>query len=615
MSKIVSPSTMVSAASIFSDPIWDMTSMNTLPGVKRSRLYWDFSTVPGFPSGFALSFAEYAFARLSTPDTLIGREAAWLTVHNELHSLRTFARFCTQKGLRGLHQINTTILNEFLRDLQFKKENISQKQLRSIIGLLYRLWEYRSFLSEAFPEMPFGRPLHMLFGAEKSSGENATAVIPEDIYSGLMTAALDYVLTYGETIVQLWTKLRDYWVNIIIPKQLSLDKSLRRLHTHAGKLLRCTPASWRNQPWSGLSDLYAEVHQLRRACTTVIFAYSGIRTSELLGVEANCCIADECEDGALRYYINTTLHKHRQRGSKDTWVVIDEVVAALRILESLTQRIRDETGEHRLFLSDGTHLLFSVHRDFSELDVKELTQDGVLAQVKSFQRICNSSLNRPPIPEWVDSDGISRPWALNARQFRRTLARFIARQPFGIVAGMLQYKQIESTTFQGYAGSEPEWNQMLAQEKVLASVDILEEVAMDLSNEQLAGEFGQKLKHEFFEEFRGRAENFPPSQIAKWLADKQRTLYVGKFNFCFFDSTKARCLNGAKSESPILNFCQPDSCSNACIAKRHISRWKGQLEQAKDAAAHPKASQLQKQLLTRESEKLQAIIFEYGDEA
>ncbi|CAJ8261875.1 integrase family protein [Burkholderia pseudomallei] len=605
----VSENTPVSATSIFSDAIWHMASMNTLPGTKRSRLYWDFSTVPGFPSGFALSLAEYAFARLFTPDSLIGKEATWLTVHNELCSLRKFSLFCHKNGLHGFHQIDTALCKKFLRELQ--REYKSKSGIRYEISLLYRLWDYRTRMLEAPKEMPFGRPLYKLFGHEVTPVENATPVIPEHVYSALMSAAIDYVLKYGETIVKLWNELREYWTNTILPKKKSQKKSLAMLHWKAKRLLRETPATWLKQTWSGLAGLYAELHQLRRACTLVIFAYSGIRTSELLSLEAGCYVADEWEDGTVRQYINTRLHKHRERGSKDTWVVIEEVVVALRFLESLTHQVRIATGDKRLFLSDGTHLLFYVHRTFDGLEVKELTSDAILVQLEAFQRNCDR-LNRPAIPDWVDSSGKSRPWKLNARQFRRTLARFIVRQPFGVIAGMLQYKHVEVATFQGYAGEEPAWNQLLEQEKVLASVDILEEVAMDLSNGQLAGDFGQQLKDEFAKEFRGRAEDYPPSQIAKWLAHTQRTLFIGKFNFCFFDSATALCLNGIESNAPVLNFCQPESCTNACIAKRHVSLWKSQLNQAEDAAAHPKASAIQRRLLAQESDKLRAVISAFG---
>ena len=38
-------------------------------------------------------------------------------------------------------------------------------------------------------------------------------------------------------------------------------------------------------------------------------------------------------------------------------------------------------------------------------------------------------------------------------RFRRTLAWHIANQPFGTVAGMLQYQHMSVVTFEGYVGT------------------------------------------------------------------------------------------------------------------------------------------------------------------
>jgi hypothetical protein len=354
------------------------------------------------------------------------------------------------------------------------------------------------------------------------------------------------------------------------------------------------------------------LNQLKTACTIVILAFSGIRVSELLSIEVGCSITEKYEDGHTRHYINTLIHKHREHGSKDTWVVIQEVVCAISVLEKLTEKIRKSTGDHRLFLTDGTGHFFGVHRHFKPESVSEYTFEAINYQINSFQKHCIKALDIG-LPDWRDS-AIGGPelWHFNTRQFRRTLARYIARQPFGIIAGMRQYKHVEVTVFEGYAGSEPEWNKLLESEKVLASVDLLEEVAMDLSNGELAGVLGQNLRKQFAHEFKGRAEDFPPSQIAKWLATSQKPIFVGKFNFCFFEPQKAVCTN-ASSSGPVLNYCQPEICSNACIAKRHITKWEAQAKQVEELASLPKTTKIHRIALMNEATKLRAVIDTYGE--
>lgn len=614
-SRIVSPNTRVSPASVFSDPVWYMDGLVTTPGVSSWQKRWDFRATSGFPTGFALSLAEYAYARLYEPVGTHGREGTWLTVQNEITALNTFANFCEQQGLTGFHEIDTPLYEKYLQFLQFngvEKEKKSAMRVRTLVKVIFRLWEYRSKISEPLTSLPFGKPFEKLFRKSSLGGsslENVTPVIPEPVYASLMQAALDYVLIYGSTIISAWKELQDVWRNDISPTNPSNNLPGRRLNRATEKILKSHHADWRRDPWTTYGDVYLELHQLRAASMIVVLAYSGIRVSEFLALRAGCYVADECVDGRVRYYINTKVHKHRQKGSRDTWVVIDEVVKAIKILEILSERVRAGAQDDRLILTCKSDQFFSVQNEFIGKQVKELGTNAICSKIQSFKNHCNTKLNRLPIPDVADENGNIMPWSFNTRQFRRTLARYIARQPFGVIAGMIQYKHVEVAVFQGYAGCDPDWNKLLEQEKVLASVDILEEVAMDLSNGQLAGDFGEKIKEDFANEFRGRAEDFPPSQIAKWLSNSSKSLFVGKFNFCFFDPAKALCTQDkVDKHRPIVNFCQPNECENACVAKRHAPKWEAQLQQAEELAIHPKASLVQRELLMREVASLKAVV-------
>lgn len=612
-SSFVKPKQSVSADSVFSDPVWKMDSMVTTPGVKRSRKNWDYSRVPGFPGGFSLALAEYAYARLYTPVPSYGREVIWPTVHNELTTLATFAEFCAARSLQGFHQVTAEDCSLFLRELQFSEDATakSDERIQYVVRMIYRLWDYRSCIGLGLPELPFGKPCSRLFKKNsRKNGENATPVIPEPVFGVITAVALDYVLKYAPTIVKVWHELTEFWVGSLLPEQLAKRRALDRLRRYAETALSGTPAPWRELGWATIGDLYAELFQLRNACALVVFAFSGVRASELLAIEAGCCVTDDGADGSPRAYLNTKVHKHRQGGSDDTWVVIPEVVQAIKVLEELSARVALATGDRRLFLTDGTSHFFGVHRAFHRERISEFTTEALVVQLESFRKHCGEKLGRP-VPDWAGNDGVAAPWKFNTRQFRRTLARYIARQPFGIIAGMRQYKHIEAAVFEGYAGQEPEWNKLLADERVLASIDILEEVAMDLSNGELAGEVGQKLKEQFALEFKGRAEDFPPSQIAKWLANTTKPMFVGKFNFCFFDPIKAVCTSG-QAGAPVLNHCQPDVCGNACIGKRHISKWEAQLQQAEELASYPKTSRVHQEAMSTEIAKLRAVVENYG---
>jgi len=618
LSRFVPPGTKVSSKSIFTDPVWYMDDLVTTPGVSNDSKYWDFRTVPGFPAGFALTLAEYCYSRLYKPVATHDRQGEWLSIYNELGILNGFALFCSSHGRAGFNEVDKQLCEQYLQVIFYSNNEVerkSRRRARAIIFYIYRLWEYSTVLSKPIPSIPFGMPLKKLFkpGTARNSGsENKTPVIPELVFEPLLTPALDYVLNYGSTIIEVWRDMQVAWDTEIAPLSMTIGNKFKRLRKAFKRIIAGKEMPWLIHGCGSYGDLYKELHQLRTSCTITILAFSGIRPSELLSLESGCCFDDEGNDGQTMHYINTILHKHRGKGTRDTWVVIDEVVKSIEILETLTERVRSATSDNRLMISDSSNSFFPVQKDFTGAKVTEFTYDSVTQQIITFIKYCNSNLSHPPIPDWPDETGQLKPWKFNARQFRRTLARYIARQPFGVIAGMLQYKHVEVTIFEGYAGCEPEWNKMLAEERVLASIDILEELAMDLSNGAVAGEFGVRLKEDFMAEFRGRAEDFPPSQIAKWLANSKKALFVGKFNFCFFDPTKALCtIETAQKDRPILNFCQPGHCGNACVAKRHAPVWESQMKQAEEFAEHPKASAFQRHILREEVAQLQAVVVNF----
>lgn len=74
---------------------------------------------------------------------------------------------------------------------------------------------------------------------------------------------------------------------------------------------------------------------------------------------------------------------------------------------------------------------------------------------------------------------------------------------------------------------------------------------------------------------------------------------------------KAVCTSG-QAGAPVLNHCHPDVCANACIGKRHISKWEAQLRQAEELAKHPKTSRIHQEAMSTEIAKLRAVVENYG---
>ncbi|CQR61818.1 hypothetical protein [Streptomyces leeuwenhoekii] len=144
-----------------------------------------------------------------------------------------------------------------------------------------------------------------------------------------------------------------------------------------------------------------------------------------------------------------------------------------------------------------------------------------------------------------DVDG--RAWHLHTRQFRRTLAWYIARRPGGAVAGALQFRHHSIQMFEGYAGTsdsgfraEVESEQALARgEHYMTMVDAHEHEdlagpAADEAERRLE-DFGHRAR------FQGRVIVDDDRRLKRILKRHDPAVYPGEFITCVHDHPKALC--------------------------------------------------------------------------
>ena len=177
-----------------------------------------------------------------------------------------------------------------------------------------------------------------------------------------------------------------------------------------------------------------------------------------------------------------------------------------------------------------------------------------------------------------------RPWRLTSRQFRRTLAWFIARRPGGSIAGAIAYRHHAVQLFEGYAGTsdsgfraEVEAEQALVRgENLLAMIDQHQHTA-------LSGPAKEEAEHRL-DQFGNRA-----TYAGSAVTDAQRlkrimrrhdpAVYPGAFVTCVFDPDKALCLRQGtlRDTEPVLANCRPLDCHNVALSPDNLDTWRGEL--------------------------------------
>ena len=364
------------------------------------------------------------------------------------------------------------------------------------------------------------------------------------------------------------------------------------------------------RPWRDRFDHLTLAHEekmLQAACYIICAYLSGMRNSEVQAMRTGCHLVTRSADGLIeRHHIVSRAYKgHRGRGVRAQWVTIATVGRAVAVLEQLTARQRSRRRSDSLWqtLSDQsggrTHLGGQQARHL--LNGFRAHLDAIFGDAEA-----------PAIP-YVDG----HPWRLTTRQFRRSVAWYIANRPFGSVAGKIQYQHASIAMFEGYAGGPPSGlRREIEQERLLGQLDDIVEHYEDFKRGlKPTGPASARLLREFAR-LRDELNDLPGrivdrQRIRTMLQFLGRTLHVGFLNDCFFEPAAAMCLerSGASNRSaPRLSHCSPDRCPNSCITRRHLPAWERSVAETQMLLKNSRLSSLQRKILIDEGARIQALV-------
>ena len=128
------------------------------------------------------------------------------------------------------------------------------------------------------------------------------------------------------------------------------------------------------------------------------------------------------------------------------WIVGESAARAIGVLERIhRERARGRTDWLFAPIKSGAAASGRGENDAMTLAGTNLQINRFVSWVANY---CAAQGRVDGIP---DVDG--KPWRLSTRQFRRTLAWYIARRPGGSIAGAIAYRHHSVQMFEGYAGT------------------------------------------------------------------------------------------------------------------------------------------------------------------
>lgn len=517
----------------------------------------------------------------------------------------------------------------------------SRHKLRTAVAFL---WRYRSALGvQGLSFDPRLRDYWFVESYPESGEENATPRIPEEVHGPLLVWAMRFVDVFSDDIIAAtrnWARERGTtpvtdgrrhripWgraaalVGDYLEESVRLGRALpgedgvanrkalaRKIGCSTAALERYTEqiasaaelvgvdpyqdlaVSPQGQldgaPWitgvtlsSGRFDSLGTLScSLQTACYIVIAFLSGMRDAEVKHLRVGCSNAVRDSFGrAVRWQVRSLAFKSERnaRGVEATWVVGEPAARAIRVLERLLAASDSESD--LLFAPLTTS---GAKGSGGRSGNGALTVSGTILALNRFvewvAKYCAVFSRADGIP---DHDG--RPWNLTTRQFRRTLAWYIARRPGGAIVGAIAYRHHSIQMFEGYAGtSDSGFRAEVEAEEALARGEHL--LAM-IEQHEHASLGGPGAKEAFLRlEEMGKSGHFAGTvqtdskRFARLMKTHGPEVYPGEYVTCAFRSEKALCHVG--EDGPDLHSCQPLACANVALTAKNVQRWERELTQ------------------------------------
>lgn len=531
------------------------------------------------------------------------------------------------------------------------------------------LWRYRDALSsDALRLDP--RMLSSWKERHTPQVENSTSRIPEEVHGRLLVWAMRFVTDFSDDIVTAlnrWEELRaprtrqrlkrqvtekrvlDYLADaqrnrqplpgingqvtlFAIARIIGCDRLAVREHevaiTEAARSLGVSPFAYlgidvtgrlEGKTWiQGISvdpsrddSIFVVARILQTACYIVIAFLSGMRDSEIKHLTRGCCTAHLDGNGQpYRWTVSSLAFKGETdpSGVPATWVVGEPAAQAIAVLERI-QPDRDQQGTDILFAPVRCGGGFAASgRDGNTA----ITSSSTGAQLNKFLSWVNSYGLRNGREDTIP-DVNGRPWKLTTRQFRRTLAWYIARRPGGSIAGAIAYRHHGIQMFEGYAGTsasgfraEVESEQALARgEDLLALIDRHEHTSL---SGPAADEAQSRLEN------MARTPGFTGTvttdrrRLLRLISAHEPAVYPGKYVTCVYTHEKALCRSG-QEPTPDPSHCKPLTCRNVALTSENFENWNHELAELEQRLKSPPPlpPALEARLRARQSEIIKFI--------
>ncbi|WP_316678528.1 hypothetical protein [uncultured Tolumonas sp.] len=568
---------------LYGDDCWNFSLLDHVANIQRCRKMFKFNAKDPL---FNLMFSDDAFKQKYSLEEA-SRDILWLRMHegcssftlkSEFRAWQIFKRwwYACFYGVDFSDWLKSpTGLDNYVKfcrldvDGKVNKSYVSPSVHRERVQPIFYLYTYRVRIKYGLSKPPFqGMNSTSLVGYRIEY--NQTAWIDEKIWLSLIQQAwilLDELAPAIEFFVDYWTNAKSRFS--ILPTRDGNAPSKSLIELRRVNFLE-------SHGYYSYKDLNEKVQLFEGASIVLILALTGMRQSELSGLDSTCFISKQSEIPSLIdniCYLRGVTYKysHLSEGESHEWLVparIEKVISlvnrlndhrrqkALRLLESDYFRLQKTNIWIDGIKSSSSLFLTSTYIS-NRMNVR-LTSITIIRRIDLFVEYCAKILKWQKTP------------LIKPHMFRRTFARFVALSPLGTIEALRdQFGHRTGDVTAYYMQSEDsEMAEIILEDQSLFQKQL---IAMQLESPELkVGTLGEKISLE---------QRLPRTiKISKNLKSLRRQFGSGMEIQLNAHSVSVRPVDqGACSNNCRLNRIKCISCENCVISIEQLPFWEDQL--------------------------------------
>ncbi|MEZ8414515.1 site-specific integrase [Vibrio splendidus] len=569
----------------YSDDEWLFYLLEGSPNQIISSVNLNFSSVD--------KAANLAKVSLKNTECYTVKEAArdclWLryqdgisvrTLNDELRAWKFFHKWWVEKfdGMDFEQWLSSPILLErYLhwaeKDFRDSKKNkvVSKKSQRIRLQPLFQLYSFRSLLRCGLSRPPFGGKSAAFVVGPRVKYQQ-TALIEESQWVQIVQTAWEIVNTSDsviESFVGYWGGDERYKLERELtrdgnkPSKSTISDRLSKYLLHLG--------------YDSYSKLEHEIILFEASSIVLILALTGMRQSELAGLQVNCYQEKESDFSAIHFktsYLQGRTYKYSYfpEGEQHLWLVPSVMKTVISKVNKLNH-VRRLRTEHYL----EKHMQAQKYERLC-IEAKRSKQSLFVLPGVNARHNLSLRLNQLTIKRRVDTfmgylsneHGVSAPMRVTPHMFRRTFARFIAISPLGSVEALRDqfgHRTGDITEYYTQGGDEEILNWILEDQSSFQQAVIETQIN---HNDDLHGGLGDAVASEEF-----ASRDFHTSKNLKTLRKKVGVgmeVQLNAHSVSVRPVDKGACANNCR-----LNRVQCISCENCVITPAQLPFWEDQL--------------------------------------